>query len=219
MALYVDGLTADDRLDQDYVTLAPNVQSVVELTWDADLQGTHILLVVVDPYDVLDESNETNNNESYQITVRALPDFSIEDDDIVAANDNPVEGANVTFTVRVNNDGSLEGDCEVLVYVDGSVNNPIYQGTVAVDGGDYEELTVYWPSAVGGNHIIHVELDPDDDVDEVSESNNDASISIDVARSGGGEETDNTGLMIAVVILGAGVAATAVIWWRRRWPN
>ncbi|MDG6220249.1 MAG: CARDB domain-containing protein, partial [Candidatus Thermoplasmatota archaeon] len=113
--LYVDNITIGQHVDSKNIIIGAGQQQVASFQWTAAGQGSRMLWVAIDPANLLNELDKDNNNMSASVTVRTLPNFSISPADIIASNNNPVEGSNVSFTITVRNTGSSDGTCLIRV--------------------------------------------------------------------------------------------------------
>ncbi|GEM_PF-6658415 len=214
VALYVDGET--DPTDETSLIIPAGDTDIASLDWTPSTDGDHALLLAIDPYNRVEESDETNNNLSITVTSVSLPDLSVSSYNIVLSNDEPIEGDDVGVVVRVYNTGRAECTAEVEIYMDTRNSDPIKTESVTVAPGGYAEITFTWSNVTAGQHTIIVVADPTNNVEEINESNNQAVLPVTVASasettSPPAGTSSGTGLYIAAIILIAGIVAALYI--------
>ncbi|UCE73183.1 MAG: PKD domain-containing protein [Methanomassiliicoccales archaeon] len=174
----------------------------VYLNWDTSgLTGLHYVYVVLDPAGTITESDEENNKAFNAITISGTPDFKIDEDDIDFANKNPRMGDMVTILIKIHNLGTASGDVKYEVY-DGDPDVAgviIDSGEETISADDDVTVMVEWTPEEGGDHVIYVLLDPDDEVDESDEENNEADKGITVEEES--EEDGVPALLIPILLI------------------
>ncbi|MFC1941802.1 CARDB domain-containing protein [Chloroflexota bacterium] len=141
------------------------------LTWTAQ-EGSHILKVIIDPNDLISESDEANNSDIASITVLAHPAPDLVIKDIRWSPVNPSAGDLVTTTATIENQGndSISSHSRLAYYVDGS-----YRGSHDVqemDAGAAVTRDFTW-TFKESPHVIKVVADVEDQILESDENNND----------------------------------------------
>jgi len=135
--------------------------------------GTHaITLMVNDSADLID-------TDSVEILVNA-PDLTLNSSDISFSNPNPTEGEIVTINATIHNIGFVNATNITVHFFDGFSEFEISNVTInTIKAGEYETVNVTW-NTLGkmGKHSISVMIDPDDLIEEMNETNNQASKSI-----------------------------------------
>ncbi len=114
-------------------------------------------------------------------------DFSIESSDITFSGDT-IKDKNITITASVTGQGS--GWTAYLVkieFYDDSTKIETKKVSISRDGTN--EISVLWVPESTGTHTIKVIIDPDDDFDETSESNNEATKDASVTEGSESKET------------------------------
>ena len=109
------------------------------------------------------------------------PDLAIRASYINAPAEVPVE-TTATIEFSVHNDGNKEATEVEVQVLDGA--DPIGEVITfdLIDADDSEQTSISWTPETKGFHTIVVIVDPDDDISELSESNNDASIVVNVMK-------------------------------------
>jgi len=106
------------------------------------------------------------------VTVRSLPDFTVNATDIVFSNSTPTAGDNITINATVWNIGNAEANVTIGIYDNGSLIND----TSSVIGSNGNStFSTFWEVPTSGNHSIEVKVDPTYIVTESDEGNNNAS--------------------------------------------
>jgi hypothetical protein len=149
--------------------------------WTAQPAGKHILRVVTDLNDEVDESNEDNNEAWKEIYVKTKPDLAINPSDVTLSKENPRAGDQLKITAMVRNNGEADANAQLTFMVDGSLIHPIQQ--VKVPGEGVAKVSVNW-LAREGDHTIVVTVDPANRVAEIKEDNNQATRAINVLKRG-----------------------------------
>lgn len=147
--------------------------------------GTLQVIATIDPGNLIRESNEDNNTGSSAIGVETLlPDL-----EIIATNASDwysLMDVVVTATVRNNTPKAVPS-----VPVRLTVGNESYEERICVPGGA-ENLAVFRiavPDVTGRMNISFL-VDPDNEIEEMSESNNDLSHSVEIAPLPNGTVVD-----------------------------
>ena len=135
-------------------------------TWTVTA-GEHVIRAFVDPTDIIDESDETNNEGSTTLSPTG-PDLIIED--IGWSRNNPQAGEMVTFTITAKNNGSVTSSTSVIhLDVDNSPRG--YQAIPKLEPGASATRTFDWKFAPG-LHDIRAITDGPNLVVETNERNN-----------------------------------------------
>jgi ligand-binding sensor domain-containing protein len=119
----------------------------------------------------------------WRLTEQDLPDVYITVDGITPDPDEPNEGDGVNFSVRVQNPSAKRAIATVTIAEDddGGPGAEIDSAIAYTEPGGHYDVELSW-TAVGGERIIWVMLDPTDVVPESNERNNAVAISIHVNR-------------------------------------
>jgi subtilase family serine protease len=176
--------------------------AIADITWDTMGQtGINYIHVVIDPENLIEESNENNNSSLIQVEVTPpqKPDLTIKYHDIAFSNLNPQEGDPLTISATIHNLGIETGNIEVYLY-DGDPSHGgilLSQKTIFQIIPFGEEITLNFDiETVGlaGSHDFYISIDPDNTIDEISEANNIAWNSLDISDAGVnlGISTDKT---------------------------
>lgn len=154
----------------------------VTFDWTPDELGFITIEVRLDPGTAVEEYLEDNNVASVEVEVtEARPDLMIRASYVVAPDEVSVE-TTATIGFKVRNDGNREAEDVVVRVIDGAtpIGDDISFDTIA--SGEFGEGSVSWTPESKGFHTIIILVDPDDDISELSESNNDASVLINVIK-------------------------------------
>jgi hypothetical protein len=182
-------------------------------SWNA-LQGLHTIKVILDPDDKMEELNETNNQIMEQIQVMPAgyyrPDLNISDADLSIVPTDLKDGDQAVITINGHNDGRVNAsEIKVLFMLDGE---EVANGTIEEIVVNETASTSFNWTAEEGEHEIQVLLDPLNSTSELDETNNNASINVDVAEVGA---IPGWYLWVAIIaILVVGMVVVAVM--RRR---
>jgi subtilase family serine protease len=132
---------------------------------------------IIDSGNDVKESNEANNEMSNSFTpVQPVPveDLSIEN--ITFSPSDPSPGDEVTITAVLRNNGRNSANASSAVcYIDNELIGSIYFGQIPANSS--MERTIKW-KAVIGTHQIKIIIDPNNAIYEISETNNEKTVSI-----------------------------------------
>jgi hypothetical protein len=198
------------------IGLVPSGENrTTSVQWVA-LLGDHLIKVIVDPDNIIVELNETDNEASRMITVVPStfyqPDLEISAQNITLSSNEIKAGDSVVLTAEVFNFGN-EGatNTAVTFVVDGNQVGKPNIDYVPINSSRAARVT--WIATVG-HHTINVTVDLDNQTVERNESNNRASISIDVKASGSSFPVWIIVVGVAIPLVLA-VAIMYVMKWRR----
>ena len=171
--LSVDSLAVDES-----ITLA--------FRWTPPEPDTYELTVIVDPGNLIEELDETNNTDSATVTVKEkevppapLPDLTVE---FVDLPEEFVAGRTYGIEAQVRNIG--EGDAEtfnVELKANGASVQEIEVESLAA-GADVTLAFTWTPGELfPGDYTLTVTVDPEDEVTEADETNNSATTEVTVS--------------------------------------
>ena len=113
---------------------------------------------------------------------RNLPDLAISGGDISITPKSPRQGDGVSITFRVLNRGAQGAAAyTVRLYVDG--NETAERSFRALDAGANSTGKLVWQAA-RGNHTLRLAVDPSNEISERNETNNEASVDVEVGAPG-----------------------------------
>jgi len=158
------------------VSLQPGGATEISLAWNA-LAGSHILKVIIDPYNSLNELSRANNVATYTLNVGAesLPDFAVSKIYTQPTNVDP--NTTVTILVDIVNQGTAAGtNVSVQVFLD---NQTLANQILTLQAGGSTEISLTWNATTGG-HLVKVVIDPDNALTELNKANNVATYTLNV---------------------------------------
>jgi subtilase family serine protease/subtilisin family serine protease len=166
--------------------------AVVQVELDTtDQVGMQTIQVVVDPFNLLAESNEGDNvaQRTFTVTAQAAPNLVMETSNIAFNPAAPQPGDQVTIHAVVRNDGTVAAEgvlIQVLDVTDPSATVPIGALTT-VDllpaGGVATAEVTYDTTNLSGDRKIKVVVDPQNSVVESDEEDNDAQVTLSMATA------------------------------------
>ena len=167
IAYYVD----DNHISSERVdSLSSNATDNQTFTWTITARE-HVIKGFIDFTDVVDETNETNNEKAITFSPH-LADLII--DRIDWSRNDPSVGEMVTFTVTIENNGrSRSGTSLVQLYIDNSRKG--YQDIPEMDPGSKVTKTFDW-KVTAGTHAVRAVIDDSNLVIESNETNNESLI-------------------------------------------
>jgi subtilase family serine protease len=163
LIFYINGTS---RGFQDVYPLDPGSSTTKTYNWVAQ-SGQHNIRAVVDVNDIVDESNEANNE--YTCTFSTLPpDLII--DSIVWYPENPSKNDDVSFNATIKNQGAGRSDpCQLAYYIDGDFQSLLMVNPL--EAGTSENVTFSW-NALSDLHEIKLIVDYNNTLVESDENNN-----------------------------------------------
>lgn len=145
----------------------------VRLTFTKNVEN---LFFHADSDNTVIESNENNNLIQTSLTVTALPDLFVNENSITLSHTDISKGSTVEIKVLVANLGSVDSTATKLAVYRGALDaaDKLLLGTLdipAIKAGASHECSVLWNPAPG-EQKISVVVDPENIVNEASETNN-----------------------------------------------
>lgn len=152
--------------------LEPAASTNVTVSWQTSLDK-HEIKFTIDYYSQIIESDESNNEYTVSITT-LLPDLVVSDVSWLPAN--PGTGDNVTFTVKIKNQGSgRAAKFRAISYIDNRFIS--YMNISAINAGAEATATFQW-IATSGSHSLGIIADFDKTLNEKITDNNDLYVTI-----------------------------------------
>jgi subtilase family serine protease len=146
--------------------LEAGLMTTAAFNWKAE-SGSHTIKAVVDSSNMIAESSETNNTNTYAITTRAA-DLVVQS--ITWSPASPSRGNPVVFSVVLKNQGNaISRITNINLYIDG--NSRGTQDIQSINPGGTLTKTYNWFAMVG-QHPVKAVVDEMNNVRESNESNN-----------------------------------------------
>ncbi len=176
--------------------------ATAQVTYDTTgKEGERTIRVVVDPNNLVTETDETDNEAEATLTVAPpseeeeppepgiLPNLVITSGSLAYTPTMPVPGDWVTLTISVTNDGEGDASGVVVRVTDTTEDEPAQVGddeTIpTLASGAVATVTVpYSTTGVTGTRTLSVTVDPDEAIEETSETDNEATITIPLGDEG-----------------------------------
>ncbi|MBI4188195.1 MAG: hypothetical protein HY529_03200 [Chloroflexi bacterium] len=166
--LYVGNFFADP---QDVPLLGVGSVVTKTFTWTAQA-GAYVVRVIVDPFDRVLESNESNNEKTVNFSGAPAPDLIIQS--ITWSPPIPAVGEKMTLTVIIKNQGKgIASNSYVAYYIDGIQLNSIGIGSIGAGAADNETFT--W-TVEAGTHFVKAVADANKVIAEANEDNNEKTV-------------------------------------------
>ncbi|WP_367128698.1 CARDB domain-containing protein [Saccharothrix sp. HUAS TT1] len=161
--------------------LAAGASATVAFAAGRLAQGAHQATATVDPANTVVEQNDANNTASAQVVVGQAPGPDLRVLGFTSNPPNPAAGAQVTFTVQVNNRGTTASGSSVTRVVAGGATLNTTTGAIAAGATANVAITGSW-TATSGGATITATADATNTVVETNETNNSFSRAIVVGR-------------------------------------
>jgi subtilase family serine protease len=171
----------DALIGNDTIGTIPGEDSrEIRVDWTPSQEGNRVLKIILDPLNVIEETNEKNNEVTKEVyVIPSYPDIMIryieyyrgDGKKIDNENTHLVELENSTIFVEVQNIGGDEGrDIKFRLLDSGSQIGSIRNiGDLKVD--EIKNITYNWKPSKG-NHDLVYQVDPGNNIFELNESNN-----------------------------------------------
>jgi subtilase family serine protease len=151
-------------------SLDAGVMGTAAFTWQAT-QGTHTIRAVADSSGIINETDETNNANTYTLTTLA-PDLAIQS--ITWSPSNPSGGDSTVISIVVKNDGNIQSHSTNLeLFIDGNTRGT--QDVAAINPGASLTKTYTW-TALTGQHTFRAVVDEAGNNSESDETNNELTV-------------------------------------------
>lgn len=132
--------------------------------------------VVLDPYNRLAETNETNNEAATSFTILTRPDMLIPS--LELSDGEPVSGEAVSVTLTLRNRGQTTAGAETVALYEGNPDDGgLSLGTrdlTSLAAGASTPVALSWEPLIPGPYRLFARADREDQVDEYDEGNNEA---------------------------------------------
>ena len=144
--------------------------TTVTFSWQGT-QGTHTIRAIADASEIIAETDETNNANTYTLTTLA-PDLIIQS--ITWSPTNPSGGDSVVFSIVIKNQGNVQSHTTSLnFFIDGNTRGP--REVAAINPGATLTKTYSWV-VLTGQHTLQAVIDETDLNKESDEANNELTI-------------------------------------------
>jgi len=157
------------------VAINPESNNTVEIS-TVFSYGIRNLVVDIDQSNIVNETNEGNNEHPIQVSVGGLPDLTPSD---VLFPENMMEGNDIGINLTVRNLGHKNSD-NFTVRI--SIGNFTDNGSLSIEENSSQRIGFNWTS-VKGSHQVKIEIDPEGKIKEVDEDNNNLSKVISVSST------------------------------------
>ncbi|OGW45719.1 MAG: hypothetical protein A2Y66_01370 [Nitrospirae bacterium RBG_13_41_22] len=180
---YKNSVSPENLIDTQIVLNVPASGSIT-LSTSIVLNEDTVIYMVVDPDNVIEETDKNNNIASI-LLIRTIPDLSISSPDVTIIPPDTIEGQSARITAIIHNIGNLNASNVDISFYDG---DPQTGGTLIgsltksqIDSGATALAEIQWDTyGQSGMNYIHVTVDPQNLIQESNENNNSTLISIDV---------------------------------------
>lgn len=174
-------------VDQQIINIASRSSLVVNFTYNLQQAGATRFYIVADPENTINETNEANNQASKAINTLNSIDLQVSASDISLADSNVLLGSDVTFNVNIRNSGTNATTSFNVRYAvsDGANSQDILSNQLQLDAFSSTQQTIVWRANMQGNLTFSVFIDEFNQVPEVNELNNSATINFTAGTAQG----------------------------------
>jgi len=152
-----------------------NGTTTATIEWDTlGYVGSIPIKAIIDPYNRVHESNESNNEAMQNLTILSRPDLQATSWSLL--NPEPVVGEVVTISVDFRNGGQTTSGSALYTLYNG---NPDTDGVLldsqthsGLNGNGNDIITMSWTPPTAGSYRLFLRLDENDTVNEFNETNN-----------------------------------------------
>lgn len=152
--------------------------------------GEHVLSVIVDPANAIDETNKTNNSATLRIWAKAIADLVVLPEFLTISPLYPKPGESITLSAKIANMGESAAGAFAVDLYDGNPNSGGTKlGTFPLPGiapGEWGTGSFVFSFAAEGQHALNVVVDQLHAVTETSADNNTAQKTVNVSVIGNG---------------------------------
>lgn len=219
LSVYEDEKTTGNRIALLSVDLNAGEAKTVTVKWTPVITENSVDIDIIAEIELLEgETIDSNNEESVEVTVNKISDFTVLSVKIQDSKGSDISKAterdSIQIVADVQNIGDVQATMTVSAYYSGSTRIAS-DSTVTIPAGGSKTVTLTWASAVKGVHTITVRADPGQQIVEKNEDNNEATAQLEVkeaSTSGGTSEEEGIptfmiALILIVVVGGIGGAA------------
>jgi subtilase family serine protease/Tol biopolymer transport system component/flagellar hook assembly protein FlgD/fibronectin type 3 domain-containing protein len=149
--------------------------------------GTVTFSAQIDPDNAIAEVNKANNSTSVDVALAPSVDLVVTGADIHVDKNPAIVGDDVTFKVKLRNEGTVDAPSTQVRYLitDGNVTRELRTNSVQLGAGQSTEQTIPWRVDLSGTLTFTVQLDPSGLVPEIDESNNVATFVLNAGAATG----------------------------------
>ncbi|MBZ4420466.1 CARDB domain-containing protein [Myxococcus sp. RHSTA-1-4] len=160
--------------------------ATASLPWVAYPEGEHLIHVVVNPDEAIEESGRENNSASFRVFVQPggpLCDLAMDAARISATPAAPGAGESVTLTATVRNVGGMDCAASLVTVHDGAGTSPAsFAALRALEAGQEETVSLFL-TALPGTRVYRWVADATGVTLDVDRGNNEASFQLVVPAS------------------------------------
>ncbi len=163
--------------------LAAGASATVTANAGTRAQGNYTVAAVADPTNAVVEQSDTNNTlqAATQLTIAQAPGPDLQVTGITTNPSNPAPGAQVSFTVAVNNRGTSASTASTTKLVVGTTTLNGSTASIAAGATANVAISGTW-TATNGGATVTATADAGNTVDETNETNNTFAKSLVVGR-------------------------------------
>jgi predicted outer membrane repeat protein len=161
--------------------LVSGANTVLNFNWTPNTVGSHILSVIADVNNQINETNRTNNQITQTVTTiaSALPELTVSNLQLPT---NPINGTTYTVNVTVANTGNGDAGAFVVKLYD----NNVQVGKITISGlltGANTILTFNWTPNTIGTHVLSAIADANKQLTETNRNNNQITQTVNTTAS------------------------------------
>jgi len=147
------------------LTLVKNKDNLVNFNWTANQIGSYNVTIMVDPKDLIDELNESNNRLTKNIIVYGWPDLAVLR--VIAPSEPMIELDRVRIDAVIANNGyGNASEYEVRLYIEPNQTKTMsysetykrYSMLVSVTMNTSKQISLFWDSATPGEWMVGVKV-------------------------------------------------------------
>lgn len=183
VVLYKGSIADQNKLGEQTLSFPGLASTSVTFSAMAQDGSEHRFYIVVDPDNVIKESNELNNTAVKILSPEATYDFEILSSDVTVSPNTADMSQDVEVTAKITNKGTMTAyNVQVKYYIEDTVV-PFNIGTQTVDipaGATITNEITWRANKAGVNMPLTAQVDPFNNFAELSETNNQAFVPITV---------------------------------------
>lgn len=175
------------RVAETSFTIGARATAAAQFKTSLTVAGTTVYTVELDPEGLLSEESRDNNSGSVTVKTVGGVSLAVNKSEVALKPSIPRPGADVVFSVRLHNSGTLDSTSFNVRYSIrvGESTTPILTNVVQIAAGATVDQNIPWRAGRGGSYSFIVEMDPDNTSGDSNLTDNTAEVVFNVAESAG----------------------------------
>ena len=175
------------RVAETVFSVAGRATAAIQFTHLLSVSGDTVYTVELDPDSALRESTRANNSASVTVKTSGGVSLAVSGPDITLNPAAPKPGADLKFSVRLHNYGTVDSTSFKVRYsIRSGVGTTVIQtNTVQIAAGGTSVQEILWRAGQGGKHSFVVEMDSEKASGDTDTADNTATVDFTVSATAG----------------------------------